>query len=75
MIQFQDHAENIMIVDLVRNDLSRFAQKNTVIVNELSKLYTYKDVHHLISTFPEPSPRNSSEHSPESYQFVMLDIE
>ena len=46
----KDIAENVMIVDLVRNDLSRFALKNTVVVNELSKLYTYKDVHHLIST-------------------------
>ena len=40
-----------MIVDLVRNDLSRFALKNSVVVNELSKLYTYKDVHHLIGHF------------------------
>ncbi|MAQ31683.1 MAG: aminodeoxychorismate synthase component I [Flavobacteriales bacterium] len=56
----KDIAENVMIVDLVRNDLSRFAQKNTVIVNELSKLYTYKDVHHLISTISCKIPQNMS---------------
>ena len=39
-----------MIVDLVRNDLSITAKKNTVKVEELAKLYSYKNVHHLIST-------------------------
>ena len=39
-----------MIADLVRNDLSRISKKNTVNVDELMGLYTYEDVHHLIST-------------------------
>ena len=56
----KDIAENVMIVDLVRNDLSRFALKNTVVVNELSKLYTYKDVHHLISTISCTIAQNTS---------------
>ena len=56
----KDIAENVMIVDLVRNDLSRFALKNTVVVNELSKLYTYKDVHHLISTISCKIAQNTS---------------
>ncbi|WP_457619059.1 aminodeoxychorismate synthase component I [Lutibacter sp.] len=43
-------AENTMIVDLVRNDLSRFAIKGSVKVNELCKVYTFKQVHQLIST-------------------------
>lgn len=43
-------AENVMIVDLVRNDLSRIADKGTVEVDELCKLYTFKQVHQLIST-------------------------
>ncbi len=43
-------SENVMIVDLVRNDLSKIAKKNSVNVEELAALYTYKDVHHLIST-------------------------
>ncbi|WP_456420417.1 anthranilate synthase component I family protein [Lutibacter sp.] len=43
-------SENIMIVDLVRNDLSRFAIKGSVKVNELCKVYTFEQVHQLIST-------------------------
>jgi len=43
-------AENVMIVDLVRNDLSKIAQKDSVEVPELCKLYSFKTVHQLIST-------------------------
>ncbi|PCH72882.1 MAG: aminodeoxychorismate synthase component I [Flavobacteriaceae bacterium] len=43
-------AENIMIVDLVRNDLSRIATKGSVHVQELCKVYSFKQVHQLIST-------------------------
>ncbi|MFK8037572.1 MAG: anthranilate synthase component I family protein [Crocinitomicaceae bacterium] len=43
-------AENVMIVDLVRNDLSKIANKSSVIVKELCKLYSFKTVHQLIST-------------------------
>ena len=39
-----------MIVDLVRNDLSRTAAKGSVQVEELCGAYTFKQVHHLIST-------------------------
>ena len=46
----KDFSENIMIVDLVRNDLSITAANNSVVVEELAKLYSYKNVHHLIST-------------------------
>lgn len=46
----KERAENIMIVDLVRNDLSRTALKGTVEVSELCKLYSFKQVHQLIST-------------------------
>ena len=46
----KERAENIMIVDLVRNDLSRIAKKGTVVVDELCKVYTFKQVHQLIST-------------------------
>lgn len=46
----KERSENIMIVDLVRNDLSRTAQKDSVRVEELCKIYTFKQVHHLIST-------------------------
>lgn len=46
----KERAENIMIVDLVRNDFSRFAVKGSVKVDELCKVYTFEQVHHLIST-------------------------
>lgn len=43
-------SENIMITDLVRNDLSRVAEKGSVHVDELCKIYTFEQVHHMIST-------------------------
>lgn len=46
----KERAENIMITDLVRNDLSKSALKGSVRVEELCKVYTYKQVHQLIST-------------------------
>ncbi len=46
----KDFSENVMIVDLVRNDLSITAATGSVYVEELAKLYSYKNVHHLIST-------------------------
>lgn len=46
----KERAENIMIVDLVRNDFSRFAIKGSVKVDELCKVYTFEQVHQLIST-------------------------
>jgi para-aminobenzoate synthetase component 1 len=46
----KEKAENHMIVDLVRNDLSRISEKGKVRVTELSKLYSFKNVHQLIST-------------------------
>ena len=46
----KERAENIMIVDLVRNDLSRLSVKGSVKVDELCKVYTFEQVHQLIST-------------------------
>lgn len=46
----KERSENIMIVDLVRNDLSRTAKKGSVLVEELCKVYSFKQVHQLIST-------------------------
>ncbi|PHR70334.1 MAG: aminodeoxychorismate synthase component I [Lutibacter sp.] len=46
----KERAENIMIVDLVRNDLSKTAIKGSVKVTELCKVYTFKQLHQLIST-------------------------
>lgn len=57
----KERSENIMIVDLVRNDLSKTAQKGTVTVEELCKIYSFIQVHQMISTVtsqisPEFSP-------------------
>jgi para-aminobenzoate synthetase component 1 len=46
----KERAENIMIADLVRNDLSRTAQKATVVVKELCGIYSFLQVHQMIST-------------------------
>ncbi|WP_298246545.1 aminodeoxychorismate synthase component I [uncultured Christiangramia sp.] len=46
----KEMSENVMIVDLVRNDLSRIAEKGSVKVDELCKVYSFKQVHQLISS-------------------------
>ncbi|WP_394773390.1 anthranilate synthase component I family protein [Flavobacterium sp.] len=46
----KERAENIMITDLVRNDLSHTAQKGSVDVVELCKIYSFLQVHQMIST-------------------------
>ena len=46
----KERSENIMIVDLVRNDLSQTAIKGSVKVEELCKIYTFDQVHQMIST-------------------------
>ncbi len=46
----KERAENVMIVDLVRNDLSRIALENTVKVEELFGIYSFEQVHQMIST-------------------------
>ena len=46
----KDISENIMIVDLVRNDLSVTASKKSVEVIELCKVYKFKGIHQMIST-------------------------
>ncbi len=43
-------SENIMIVDLVRNDLTKSARPGTVQAAELTKVYSFRQVHQLIST-------------------------
>ena len=46
----KEQSENVMIVDLVRNDLSRSAKNNSVTVDELFGVYTFRQVHQMIST-------------------------
>ena len=53
-LQLRSHAkelqENVMIVDLVRNDLTKSAKKGTVKTEELFGIYSFKQVHQMIST-------------------------
>lgn len=46
----KERSENVMIVDLVRNDLAKIAQKGSVKVEELCQVYSFDQVHQLIST-------------------------
>ena len=46
----KERSENIMIVDLVRNDLSKTATKDSVKVEELCQIYSFKQVHQMTST-------------------------
>ena len=46
----KEKSENVMVVDLVRNDLSRICKPGSVKVDELFGLYSFPQVHHMIST-------------------------
>lgn len=46
----KERTENVMAVDVARNDLSRLASRGTVQVNKLYNIETYETVHHMVST-------------------------
>ncbi len=52
----KERSENIMITDLVRNDLSRVASKGSVQVEELCRIYTFEQVHQMITTVSAEIP-------------------
>lgn len=56
----KEQSENVMIVDLVRNDLSKNAKKGSVRVEELCNVYTFEQVHQLISTIVSEVPENTN---------------
>jgi len=56
----KERAENIMIVDLVRNDMAKIARKGTVSVPELCQIYTFDQVHQMISTVEATVAKNTN---------------
>ncbi len=61
----KDKSENIMIVDLMRNDFARGSYCDSIEVNNLYKIYSYKAVHHALSTIRSKKLKDIS-----SLQFI-----
>ena len=56
----KDRSENVMVVDLVRNDLARVCNEGTVKVEELYGIYSFPQVHQMISTISGELKKNIS---------------
>lgn len=56
----KNRSENVMVVDLVRNDLSKICKEGSVIAEELFGIYTFPQVHQMISTIKGELKENIS---------------
>lgn len=56
----KERAENVMIVDLVRNDLTKSSKTGTIKVDELFGIYEFETVNHMISTVSAKAKNNIS---------------
>lgn len=56
----KDKSENVMVVDLVRNDLSKICTEGSVKVDEIFAVYTFPQVHQMISTISGTLQPNTS---------------
>ncbi len=54
----KERSENIMIVDLVRNDLSKICEEGSVTVRDFLKIYSFPQVHQMISTIQGDLKKN-----------------
>lgn len=59
-LSVKDRSENVMIVDLMRNDLSKICEEGTVKVDELYGIYSFPQVHQMISTISGELKNNIS---------------
>lgn len=55
----KEQAENVMIVDLMRNDMAKISEIGSVNVPELFGIYTFEFVHHMISTISSQLKQNT----------------
>lgn len=56
----KDRSENVMVVDLVRNDLAKICEEGSVQVDELYGIYSFPQVHQMISTVSGTLQKNTS---------------
>jgi para-aminobenzoate synthetase component 1 len=56
----KDQSENVMVVDIVRNDLAKICEQGTVKVDELFGIYSFPQVHQMISTISGELKKNIS---------------
>jgi len=70
----KEQTENVMIVDVARNDLSRIADKGTVVVNKLFNIESYQQVHQMVSTVSCVLKENTSFNSIINATFPMASM-